>query len=39
MVEEAESSLKKQGVTEESSKWVDLDRDIDEAYRILGEIN
>ena len=39
VLEEAESSLKKQGVTEVSSKWVDLDRDIDEAYRILGEIN
>ena len=38
VVEEAENALKLQGVTEDNSKWIDLERDIDEAYRTLGEM-
>lgn len=39
VVEEAEMTLKSQGVPIGNSKWIDLERDIDEAYRTLGEIN
>lgn len=38
VVEEAEKSLKAKGVPEESSKWIDLERDVDEAYRTLEEV-
>ena len=38
VVEEAENELKTQGIPEESSKWMDLERDIHEAYRTLGEM-
>lgn len=38
VVEEADKSLKAQGVPEGNSKWIDLERDIDEAYRTLGEM-
>jgi hypothetical protein len=38
VVEEAQNELKTQGVPEESSKWMDLERDIDDAYRTLGEM-
>ena len=39
IVETAEQALKAQGVPEGNSKWVDLERDIDEAYRTLDEMN
>ena len=39
VVEEAEMTLKSQGVPTGNSKWIDLERDVDEAYRTLGEIN
>ena len=38
VVEAAEKALKSQGVPEDDIKWVDLERDIDEAYRVLGEM-
>lgn len=36
VVEEAEKALQTQGVPEGNSKWIDLERDVDEAYRTLG---
>lgn len=39
VIEEAETALKTQGVPFENSKWIDLERDIDEAYRTLGKVN
>jgi hypothetical protein len=39
VVEEAEMTLKSQGVPTGNSKWIDLERDVDEAYRTLGETN
>ena len=39
VVEEAEMTLKSLGVPTGNSKWIDLERDIDEAYRTLGEVN
>ena len=38
VVEEAEKLLKAQGVPDGNSKWIDLERDVDEAYRTLGEM-
>jgi len=38
VVEEAEKSLKASGVPEGNSKWIDIERDVDEAYRTLGEM-
>ncbi|KAL9179756.1 hypothetical protein ACHAXT_007726 [Thalassiosira profunda] len=38
VVEEAEKSLKAQGVPESNNKWTDIARDVDEAYRTLGEM-
>lgn len=38
VVEDAETSLKERGVSEGDTKWVDLQRDVDEAYRTLGEM-
>ena len=35
VVEEAERSLKEGGVPKESSKWIDIERDIEMAYRTL----
>jgi len=32
-------TLKSLGVPTGNSKWIDLERDIDEAYRTLGEVN
>lgn len=38
VVEEAENALKEQNVPEDSSKWTDLGRDIDEAFLTLEKI-
>lgn len=38
VVEDAEKTLNAQGVPEGNSKWIDLERDVDEAYRTLGEL-
>eukprot|EP00581_Thalassiosira_minuscula_P008124 CAMPEP_0183705292 /NCGR_PEP_ID=MMETSP0737-20130205/2445_1 /TAXON_ID=385413 /ORGANISM="Thalassiosira miniscula, Strain CCMP1093" /LENGTH=326 /DNA_ID=CAMNT_0025932429 /DNA_START=169 /DNA_END=1149 /DNA_ORIENTATION=- len=37
VVEEAENALKAKGVPEGNSKWIDLERDVDEAYQTIGE--
>jgi hypothetical protein len=38
VVEEAEMALKAQGVPMGDSKWIDLERDTDEAYRTIGNM-
>jgi len=38
VIDEAEQTLKARGVPEGNIKWVDLERDVDEAYRTLGEM-
>ena len=38
VIEEAEMALTAQGVPMGNSKWKDLTRDIDEAYRTIGEM-
>jgi hypothetical protein len=38
VIDEAEQTLKARGVPEGDSKCVDLERDVDEAYRTLGEM-
>ena len=38
VVEEAEMALKAQGVPMGNSKWIDLERDTNEAYRTIGNM-
>ena len=38
VVEEAEEALREAGVPEGSTKWTDLSRDVDEAYRTLADM-
>lgn len=38
VIEEAEMALKTQGVPIGNSKWIDLERDVDEAYRTMDKM-
>ena len=38
VIEEAEMALKAQGVPIGNSKWIDLERDVDEAYRTMDKM-